>query len=1053
MQKSLFKKSLATFLAMLLLASVFTALPVSAASTPKTTANGSALGAVAPSADSATVDKVAIEGTEIQFHQDMAGGEAGRPYLEYRDRYKAVAADGSFIIPAVDFDTANTTAEVKKLSADEVKALTGADMGEALYMPASGVTSWKFSLKDYGVTEDSYYAVRITYFPLTEFEGKEVSTYTTIERTLYIDGRIPFSEARYFYFPRTWEYTDYTIGEDGYYIFKQDASGNDVRPVRQEKPTWQTYFLRDWLGYTMDPFQFYFTADKDHVFSFEGSREPMLITNIEFYGYQEEPTYDEFLAQKEAEGVKIIDKIQGGVIKIQAENPYLVSNACLFPSNDRTSALTEPQNPREIRNNIVISNTVNQWMQYIVDVPEEGLYTIAIRFRQNDLIGMFTSRRILINNEIQFREASNIRFKFSPNWQGKVANNGEQEFTFYLKKGENTITFETVLGDMTEYVYQIEQLIDSLNAAYKNILQLTGPTPDAYRDYGFNRLVPQSVEAIRKGAEELYRIADELEAVTGEIGDQVASLRTFAMLFEKMGKDEYEIAPNFVTFKNYIIALSNWLYASLNQPLKMDYFTVQGTEDPVPKGQANFFESALFEIKAFIGSFYMDYTTVDFKAEDGKEYTREETVEQWITSALGREDALITRNLVDTYFTPQSGITVKMKVITTGLTEAVLAGMGPDVATMTTTDTITWGLRNAVEPLDDMPGFDEVMSWFGDDQAALVPLQMTDVKGVFRTYGLPQTLGFYMMFYRTDLLAGAGVKEVPTTWQGLYDILPTLQSVDLEVGMPATLGAAGGAVDSLEGLKLFLYQMGGELYADGGYSVALGENVALDAFEAYCNMFTEYRCSVQYDLTRFRTGEIPIIIGDAVTTYNTLMTYYDIRGLWKMAPLLGIEQEDGSINHTSTVVVSSMVIPRGAYNPEASWEYIKWSVSPETQKLRAKENLMVNPNPTTKFNTPTIEALLGQAWTAEEKAAIEKQAEQLVGVREYPGNYIIKTYVSSAFMKVYGSFSNASDELLDRIPYINKEIARKRKDFKMDWFDMSGEYHEGRYITSPIYGK
>jgi hypothetical protein len=56
-------------------------------------------------------------------------------------------------------------------------------------------------------------------------------------------------------------------------------------------------------------------------------------------------------------------------------------------------------------------------------------------------------------------------------------------------------------------------------------------------------------------------------------------------------------------------------------------------------------------------------------------------------------------------------------------------------------------------------------------------------------------------------------------------------------------------------------------------------------------------------------------------------------------------------------------------------------------------------------------------------------------------------------MKVYGSFSNASDELLDRIPYINKEIARKRKDFKMDWFDMSGEYHEGRYITSPIYGK
>ncbi len=1046
MQKSLFKKLMAFMLATLLLASVFTAVPVYAADGATAKANGSSAASSSTASSQDRVDKVAIEGTEIIFHQDMAGGDAGRAYLEYRDRYKADAADGSIIIPATDYDAANTTAAVEVLSKEDVLGLTGVDMGAALYMPASGVTSWEIDVKN-----AAYYAMRITYYPLTEYKGEEVSTYTTIERTLYIDGRIPFSEARYFYFPRTWEYTDYTLDEDGNYVFKTDASGNDVRPIRGEKPTWQTYFLRDWLGYTMDPFQFHFTAGK-HVVSFEGSREPMLITNIEFYGYEEEPTYDEFLAQKEAEGVKIIDKINGGIIKVQAENPVLISNACLFPTNDRTSALTEPQSPDEIRNNIVNSNTVNQWMQYVVNVPEEGLYTIVIRFRQNDLIGMFTSRRILINNEIQFREASNIRFKFSPNWQAKVANNGEQEFTFYLKKGENTITFETVLGDMTEYVYQIEQLIDSLNAAYKNILQLTGPTPDAYRDYGFNRLVPQSVEAIRQGAEELYRIADELEAVTGEIGDQIASLKTFAMLFEKMGKDEYEIAPNFVTFKNYIIALSNWLYASLNQPLKMDYFTVQGTEDTMPKGQAGFFEGAAFEIRAFIGSFFMDYTTVDFKAEDGKEYTRDETVEQWITSALGREDALITRNLVDTYFTPKTGITVKMKVITTGITEAVLAGMGPDMATMTSVDTITWGLRNAVEPLDDMPGFEEVMTWFGDDQAALVPLQMTDVKGEFRTYGLPQTLGFYMMFYRTDLLAGAGV-TIPDTWQGLYDILPALQSADLEVGMPATLGVAGGAVDSLEGLKLFLYQMGGELYSDGGYSVALSENVALDAFEAYCNMFTEYRCSVRYDLTRFRTGEIPIIIGDAVTTYNTLMTYYDIRGLWKMAPLLGIEQEDGSINHTSTVVVSSMVIPRGAQNPEASWEYIKWSVSPEAQKLRAKENLMVNANPTAKYNTPTIEALLDQAWTAEEREAIEKQAAQLVGVREYPGNYIIKTYVNSAFMKVYGSFSDASDELLDRVPYINKEISRKREDFKMDWFDMSGGYHEGRYIKSPIYGK
>jgi len=1033
MQKSLAKKLLVGFMAALLLVGSFAAVPVSAAENDEDAAIGTE-----GTEDTEAGTEEEMPETDIKFYDNLAGGEAGKPYLEYRDRYQADKATSSIPINAVDYDKGNTTSSPTVLKDYEGK-------GDALYMPASGITSWKFT-----VPETAYYAIRITYFPVTEFEGKEVSTFTTIERTLYIDGRIPFSEARYFYFPRTWVYEDCDVDENGRYIFQTDASGNDVRPIRYEKPTWQTYYLRDWLGYTMEPFQFYLTGG-EHVLSFEGSREPIVITSIELYGYEEEPTFEEFLAQKKSEGVKVIDKLGENIIKIQAENPVLVSNACLYPINDRTSSLTEPQNPQQIRFNIVNSTTVNQWMQYKVTAPEEGLYTIAIRFRQNDLIGMFTSRRILVNDEIQFKEASNVRFKYNSGWQSSVATNGEHKFLFYLKEGENTITFETVLGDMTEYVYEIEQLIDELNGAYKSILRLTGPTPDAYRDYGFNRLVPEAIDTIRQAAVDLYRIKDELEAVTGELGDQVATLNTIAILFETMGKDEYQIAPNFVTFKNYIIALSNWLYASLNQPLKIDYFTIQGQNDPLPKAKSNFFEAMIFELKAFFGSFFMDYTTVDFKSE--VEFSEDNTVEQWITTALGRDDALITRNLVDTYFTPASGITVKMKVITTGLTEAVLAGMGPDISTMTSVDTITWGLRNAVEELDGMEGFDEVMGWFGDDQAALSPLQMINAHGELHTYGLPQTMDFYMMFYRTDVLESANVK-VPETWQDLYDILPALQSSDLEIGMPALVtNGTTYSVDSLEGLKLFLYQMGGELYTDGGYSVALKENVALDAFEDLCGMFSEYRCPVQYDLTRFRTGEIPIVFGPAISTYNTMMTYYDIRGLWKMAPMLGVENEDGSINHTSHVTVTALVIPRGAQNPAATWEYMKWTVSPEMQKRVAKERLAVNANPTTKYNTPTIEALLGQAWTDEEYEAIRSQAEQLVGIREYPGNYIIKTYVNAAFMQAYSYSSDASDELLDRVVYINKEIARKRDDFKMDYFDIDGVYHPGRYVTEPIFGK
>lgn len=88
--------------------------------------------------------------------------------------------------------------------------------------------------------------------------------------------------------------------------------------------------------------------------------------------------------------------------------------------------------------------------------------------------------------------------------------------------------------------------------------------------------------------------------------------------------------------------------------------------------------------------------------------------------------------------------------------------------------------------------------------------------------------------------------------------------------------------------------------------------------------------------------------------------------------------------------MTALVIPRGANNPAATWEYMKWTVSPETQKRLAKERLAVNANPTTKYNSPTRDALLGQAWTEEEYEAIETQVNNLVGIREYPGNYIIK---------------------------------------------------------------
>ncbi len=113
-----------------------------------------------------------------------------------------------------------------------------------------------------------------------------------------------------------------------------------------------------------------------------------------------------------------------------------------------------------------------------------------------------------------------------------------------------------------------------------------------------------------------------------------------------------------------------------------------------PQAVASFNQSAWFEVKAFVMSFFMDYTTIGFKAESDDE-VYDDYITMWATS--DRETMLINRRIIDSNFTPQYNIGLTIKVINAGLEQAILAGIGPDISDMTTTNAITWGLRTAVE--------------------------------------------------------------------------------------------------------------------------------------------------------------------------------------------------------------------------------------------------------------------------------------------------------------------------------------------------------------------
>ena len=306
-------------------------------------------------------------------------------------------------------------------------------------------------------------------------------------------------------------------------------------------------------------------------------------------------------------------------------------------------------------------------------------------------------------------------------------------------------------------------------------------------------------------------------------------------------------------------------------------------------------------------------------------------------------------------------------------------------------------------------------------------------------YGLPEGQGFAMMFVRVDILADIG-RDVPKTWDDIMETVPHLNARNMEIGITADT-------------NIHLYQMGGELFADDGMRINLGSKVGLTAFTKMCEFFTKHGFPYTYDAAnRFRTGEMPILIGDYTGLYNQLKVFAtEIDGLWAMYPVPGTVQldEDGNvlydengdpvINNCAVSSVNASVIVKGADEKgkvEDAWTYIKWFTGKECQESYGNEMVAIM-GPSAKYNTANRDALANVPWTAEERVRIEAQFNNLASIPNYPGSYIIARYVDFAFMAAYNDGADPSQSLQSYIHTINEEITRKRAEFGLETLSAS----------------
>jgi ABC-type glycerol-3-phosphate transport system substrate-binding protein len=131
--------------------------------------------------------------------------------------------------------------------------------------------------------------------------------------------------------------------------------------------------------------------------------------------------------------------------------------------------------------------------------------------------------------------------------------------------------------------------------------------------------------------------------------------------------------------------------------------------------------------------------------------------------------------------------------------------------------------------------------------------------------------------------------------------------------------------------RIFLYQQGGDLFADDGMRINLDSKLGLASFEKMCDLFTMYSFPYQYDAAnRFRTGEMPILLGDYTGLYNQLKVFAtEISGKWEFMPMPGEirgydEEGDPIINNVSISGVLATVMVKGCDKRESAWEFMKW---------------------------------------------------------------------------------------------------------------------------------
>ena len=251
--------------------------------------------------------------------EPTAGGDAGS--------YAAYVADHTPSDRAEDRITLTT----EQLGRSEKSRLLPDYLGygqEVVLSEEGGCVEYRFEVKTAG------------FYTVTADFCVPAGHRTAAERTVLVNGELPFAEAASLVFKRR-----FVNGTE----IRRDVGGNDIRPVQTEEEGWQSRSLTDAVGYYDTPLTFYLEQGVNTL-CFEAVREPLILGRLVLAAPEALPSYRELEERYRAEGLTDGD---GASLRLQGEAADVKSDQTLAPVSDRSSPATEPSSPSKIRLNSI----------------------------------------------------------------------------------------------------------------------------------------------------------------------------------------------------------------------------------------------------------------------------------------------------------------------------------------------------------------------------------------------------------------------------------------------------------------------------------------------------------------------------------------------------------------------------------------------------------------------------------------------------------------------------------------------------------------------------